>query len=163
MSPEENAESRQHTGGGYTMPPQENKALVREAMMDLWNKGNMEVADKAFAHDYVAHDPAIAHPITGPEGVKRLVTMFRSAFPNLHVTIEDQIAAGDRVVSRWMARGTHKGELMGIPPSGIDVTMVGLTISRVTEGKISEDWTNWNSLDTIRQLGAIPPSSGVGV
>lgn len=145
------------------MSPEENKAMVRETMLEMWSKGNLDVADKAFASDYVYHDPSTPKPITGPQGLKDFVATYRKAFPNMHLTIADQIAQGDRVVTRWVCIGTHRGDLMGISPTGAEVTVTGLTISRIAQGTIIEDWTSSNTLDVMRQLGVMPPSAGKGV
>jgi steroid delta-isomerase-like uncharacterized protein len=82
--------------------------------------------------------------------------MYRSAFPEVHIEIEDQIAEGDKVASRWVARGTHEGDLMGLPPSGKQVTVVGMTIDRVAEGKVAETWDSYDALGMMQQIGAIP-------
>ncbi len=81
--------------------------------------------------------------------------MFRSAFPDLHFTVEDMIAEGDKVASRYTARGTHRGELMGLPPTGRGVTEVGIMISRLAEGKLVEDWHSPDNLGLIQQLGVV--------
>ncbi len=82
--------------------------------------------------------------------------MYRSAFPDTQITIEDQLAEGDMVATRWTARGTHQGELMGVPPSGNRVEVAGITISRIEGGKIEEDWDNYDALGMMQQIGAIP-------
>jgi steroid delta-isomerase-like uncharacterized protein len=104
---------------------------------------------------YISHSsPPGAAP--GREGVKQYVTLFRTAFPDLRATVDDVIAEGDRVVTRWTSRGTHQGELMGIPASGKRVTFSGITINRVSGGKVVEDRTNFDQLGLMQQLGAIP-------
>jgi len=94
--------------------------------------------------------------VRGPAGVKELIAGYRAAFPDIHVTIEDQIADGDLVVSRWSAKGTHQGELMGIPATGKHATVTGITIDRIADGLIVESWNNWDTLGLMQQLGAIP-------
>jgi steroid delta-isomerase-like uncharacterized protein len=135
---------------------EENKALARRFLEEAFNKGNLGVADEIVASDYVLHDPAIPEEVSGPEGVKQFVQMYRSAFPDTHITVEDQIAEGDDVVTRWTGRGTHQGELFGIPPSGNQVEISGITGDRFSGGKGVESWTNYDSLGLMQQIGAIP-------
>jgi steroid delta-isomerase-like uncharacterized protein len=138
------------------MMSEENKAKVRRFLEEAFNEGNLGMADEIFASDYVLHDPGTPEEIRGPEGIKRFVQMYRSAFPDTHITVEDLIAEGDEVVTRWRGRGTHQGELFGIAPSGNHVEITGITISRFEGGKIAEDWTNSDTLGLMQQIGAIP-------
>jgi steroid delta-isomerase-like uncharacterized protein len=133
------------------MMSEENKEKVRRFLQEAFNEGNLGVADEIFATDYVLHDPTTPEEISGPEGIKQFVQMYRSAFPDTHITVEDQIAEGDEVVTRWRGRGTHQGELFGIPPSGNQVEITGITISRFEGGKIAEAWTNSDTLGLIAQ------------
>jgi steroid delta-isomerase-like uncharacterized protein len=133
-----------------------NKALARRFLEEAFNEGNLGVADEIFTSDYVLHDPTLPEEISGPEGVIQFVQMYRSAFPDTHITVEDQIAEGDEVVTRWTGRGTHQGELFGISPSGNQVEVSGITISRFEGGRIAEDWTNYDALSMMQQIGAIP-------
>jgi steroid delta-isomerase-like uncharacterized protein len=136
------------------MSTQENKANHRRLFEEGWNQGNTAVFDELFAADYLGHDPS--GPIHGPEGFKQYYATYRTAFPDTHLTIEDQIAEGDMVMSRWIGTGTHQGPLMGIPPSGKRVTITGMTITRFAEGKIVEGWNNLDALGMLQQLGVIP-------
>lgn len=139
------------------MSTEENKALVRRWVEELFNEGNLEVADEIIAPDSVLHDPTLPDLPDGPEGHKRFVGLYRAAIPDAHVALEDELLAeGDRVVSRWSAHGTHQGELMGIPPTGGRVTPTGITVWRIEGGKIAETWTNYDALGMMRQIGAIP-------
>jgi steroid delta-isomerase-like uncharacterized protein len=137
------------------MSAEDNKTLVRRVYEEIINKGNLNLADEAFASDYVYRSPG-SPELRGPEGFKQLVTMYRNAFPDLHLDLDNLIAEGDTVVSRWTGRGTHKGELMGIPPTGKHVTVTGVVISRFAGGKSVEDWELIDSLGMLQQLGAIP-------
>jgi steroid delta-isomerase-like uncharacterized protein len=137
------------------MGAEENKALARRFLEEAFNEGNLGVADEIFASDYVLHDPVIPEEISGPEGIKGFVQMYRSAFPDTHITVEDQIAEGDEVVTRWTGRGTHQGDLFGIAASGNQVEVSGITISRFSGGKFVEDWTNSDTLGLMQQIGAI--------
>jgi steroid delta-isomerase-like uncharacterized protein len=134
----------------------ENKALVRRAFEAGWNTGNLDLFDETTAPEYVLHDPSVPEDVRGVEGVKRFASMYLQAFPDLRFTIEDQLAEGDKVVTRWTSSATHQGELMGIPATGNQTGVSGITISRVSEGKLVEDWNNWDTLGLMRQLGVIP-------
>jgi steroid delta-isomerase-like uncharacterized protein len=131
-----------------------NKEIVRRLGVEPW-EGNLGVIDELVASNYVGHDPAMPDQ-QGPEGIKEFITGYLAAFPDGRITIDDQFAAGDLVATRWMGRGTQTGELMGIPPTGKQVTIAGITISRVENGKVVEEWTNWDMLGMLQQLGAVP-------
>lgn len=131
----------------------ENKAVVRRLFEEVWEKGNLAVADEIFAADYVHHDPSTPDFGRGPEGEKKRATLYRTAFPDLRLTIDDMIAEGDTVVTRWTARGTHKGELRGIAPTGKPVTVTGISVARFSGGKAAEQWVNWDALGMFAQLG----------
>ena len=138
------------------MSAEENMALVRRHTEEFWNKGKLDISGKVHASDIVFHD-ALSPELRGSEAYKQFVTMYRTAFPDLHFTTEDMIAAGDRVVTRWTCVGTHHGELMGIPPTGKRSTTTGIDIFRIADGKIAEEWVNWSTLAMLQQLGVIPP------
>ena len=140
---------------------EENKASVRLAFEEGWNKGNLTTVDEDVATNYVLHDP-FSGEVKGPEGYKQYVKMYRNAFPDLHFTVEDQIAEGDKVVTRWTCTGTHRGELMGIAPTGKLGTITGITIYRFSGGKIQESWSNWDDLGMLQQLGIVPPIGEAG-
>ena len=135
---------------------EENKALVRRVLEEVWNQGKLEVIDEIYAADFVIHTPGNPD-IHGPEGFKQFVTMYRTAFPDVQFTIEDQIAEGDKVVTRWSTTATHKGELMGIPPTGLPAPTTGVSIGRCAGGKCLEDWSSWDALGMWQKLGVIPP------
>jgi steroid delta-isomerase-like uncharacterized protein len=136
-----------------------NKAISRRADEELFNRGNLAVAGELFAGDYVYHDPTSGVEWHGPEDVKRFASLLRGAFPDLQQTIEDQVAEGDKVAYRWTARGTHRGELLGIPPTGARVTFTGISIARLADGKIQEIWENYDALGLMRQLGTVPSAA----
>jgi steroid delta-isomerase-like uncharacterized protein len=129
-----------------------NKELVRRYLQEAYNEGRVEAVDDYFAEDYVNHDPG---PGLTPDraGEKQLVAMFRQAFPDIHSTIDFQIAEGDLVFSRWSAVGTHSVEAMGMPPTGRRITMDGHEICRIRDGKVAEYWINWDAAGCMRQLG----------
>src|SRR5215210_927536 len=114
---------------------EENKALARRWFDDLFNAQNFDVADEITAQDSVNHDPTLTDLPSGPEGDRYVVSLYHDAFPDVQITIEEQIAEGDRVVTRWSGRGTHQGELLGVAPSGNRVEISGITVNRISEGK----------------------------
>jgi len=123
----------------------------------LWNTGDLANIDDMFAADFINHDPN-APDVNDLEGYKRFIVITRTAFPDFHVTSEDIIAEGDKVVNRWTATGTHKGELFGIPPTGKKATWKGISIYRFADGKITEAWWSKDMFSLLQQLGVIPPS-----
>lgn len=135
---------------------EQNKAAVRRFIEDVWNKGNLSEVDEVYTPDYVYHGPG-GQEMKGPEGFKHMVEMFRAAFPDLQCTVEDQLAEGDKVATRWSLRGTHEDELMGIAATGNQILMSGTVIHRFVGGKIAETRDMWDSLSFMQQLGAVPP------
>lgn len=132
---------------------EQNKVLMRRGIEDVWNGGDVDVVDQLIADDFVGHQPPVENHSTA--GVKRYFAMLREAFPDIHFTIDDQIAEGDRVVTRWTARATHLGTFQGIPPTGKPGVVTGITINRFADGKVVEGWTNLDNLGLLQQLGAI--------
>ena len=129
-----------------------NKAIVGRLFEDA-GQGKLEIFDELVAKDHVYYyNPRFA----GAEGQKQLATMFLTAFPDLRLTVEAQIAEGDTVVSRMTARGTHTGDLMGIAPPGKQVTMPFISIMRLADGKIAEEWEIVDEAGLLRQLGVLP-------
>jgi steroid delta-isomerase-like uncharacterized protein len=138
------------------MSTEENKAVVRRIWEEILNQGNLALVDEIIATNYVYHGPG-GPEIKGSEGLKQFFTMYRNAFPDFHSTIEDMVAEGDKVVCRVTWRGTHKGEMMGIAPTGKQVTGTRTVIHRIVGGKEVEGWDCANMLDTMQQLGVVPP------
>jgi steroid delta-isomerase-like uncharacterized protein len=135
---------------------EENKALVRRYFEEIWDKGNLDLIDELFTTNFVRHGPTGTEgEVRGLEEFKGLVSMYRSAFPDLQVPIEDLVAEGDRVVSRWRTRGTHEGELMGIAPTGNQASVTGILIDRISGGKIEEEWVDYDTLHLMQQIGAV--------
>ena len=135
------------------MSTEENKAMLRRNCEEAFNKGDLAVVDEIIANNYVYHGSG-GQEFKGPEGFKQFVTMLRTAFPDLHLTVEDMVAEGDKVAHRLTLRGTHKGDLMGIAPTGKQVTTTAITISRFVGGKEVEAWS---SMDMLQQMGVAPP------
>ena len=138
------------------MSTEENKALERWFLEELYNKRNLAVLDEVIATDYVYHGPG-GQELKGLEVVKQGAPTYPNAFPDLHLTVEEMVAEGDKVVYRFTARGTHKGDLMGIAPTGKQVTLTGIVISRIVGGKIVEDWESIDQLPMLQQMGVVPP------
>ncbi|HIK16622.1 MAG TPA: ester cyclase [Leptolyngbyaceae cyanobacterium M33_DOE_097] len=130
-----------------------NKAVYRCYIQQVFNEGRVDLLDELLAPSYVYHE---APPGTSPgtEGIKQVVSMFRAAFPDLEITIDDQIAEGDQVCSRATTRGTHQGEIFGIPATGKAVTMTGMTIVRIVDGRITDSWVKNDVMRLMNQLGA---------
>ena len=134
-----------------------NKTVSRRFLEEVWNKGNLALLNEIIAKDHVDSGPGTLPGLpTGPEGSKQLVTVYRNAFPDVHFTIDEQIAEGDNVVTRWTAHGTHKGELVGIPATGKSTTVTGIAIDRIVNGKIAESWGIFDQFGMMQQLGVIP-------
>ena len=140
---------------------EKNKVIARRIFEEIWNQGNLAVADEILDASYAAHGLAAGLP-PGPEGFKQFVSIYRTAFPDVHFTIEEQIAEEDKVVNRWTARGTHKGELMGIPATGKEAVVTGVSINRFVGDKMVEAWNNWDGLGMMQQLGVIPMPEQAG-
>jgi len=128
----------------------------RRIIEEIFGAGNYELTQELIGADAVGHDPAQPAPIDGPDGVAASARGYRDAFPDLTLTVNQQIADGDYVATRWTAKGTHKGDLFGIAPTGKQTTVTGITIDHWTDGKVAESWTNWDTLGLLQQLGAVP-------
>ena len=140
------------------MSVEENKAIARRVFEEIWNERKLDLINKTIATNFVRHDPASAE-LSGPigsEGYSPFINVYVSAFPDHHFDVEDMIAEGDTVVIRWTATGTHKGELAGIPPTGKKIVVPGISIIRYANGKVVEEWSNWDTLGMMQQLGVIP-------
>ncbi len=133
-----------------------NKAIVRRLIEEVWNKGNLSLVDELFAPNYEHHDASTPDFGRGPESEKKRVTLYRNAFPDVRLTIEDIIAEGETVMTRWSCRGTHKGDLSGIAPTGKQFTISGITVGRLANGKMAESYVSWDALGLMQQLGAVP-------
>ncbi len=135
---------------------EDRKGASRAVIEEIFNKGRLELADELIAPNMIDHDPSLPEPVTGPDGIKQLVAGYRTAFPDVRITIDDQIEESDKVVTRWTARGTHKGDLWGMSATGNEVTVSGISIDRFEGGQIAESWTNWDTLGMMQQLGVVP-------
>lgn len=134
---------------------EKNKAIVRRCIEEL-DKGNWAIFDELLARDYVYHMSGRPKPLTREES-EEFGRSVRAAFPDGRVTIDDMIAEGDKVVTRYTSSGTHKGDFMGIAATGKKVVVTGIVMSRIAKGKIAEEWEELDTLGFMVQLGAIPP------
>lgn len=134
-----------------------NKAIARSLIAGL-TSGNLDVVNELLATDFIAHMSGLPEPIRGVEAFKQYVSAHAVAFPDQHYTFEDAIAEGDKVVLRWTVRGTHTGEFKGIPPTGKQIAFSGVNIYRIASGKVVEEWSNFDRLDMLQQIGVIPPA-----
>lgn len=137
------------------MTAKESKALARK-FFELYNDNKPGEADKFVAASFVSHDPATPDLPKGPEAFRKILKTYRTAFPDSRFTIDEQIAEGNLVVTRWTAKGTHKGPLRGIAPTNKKVTITGLTMDRIADGKVAESWVNWDAFGMMQQIGAVP-------
>jgi steroid delta-isomerase-like uncharacterized protein len=134
-----------------------NETLVRRFFAEVFNQGDLEAID-AFIHpEHENHDPTAPDIPTGPEGVRRLVELYRSAFPDLRFEHAEIVAMGDKVAHRWTFTGTHRGEIMGVEPTGKAVTVQGIEINRIADGKIADSWAISDALGMLQQLGVELP------
>jgi len=136
---------------------EENKATVRRLLEEGFSQGHTEVVDEVLNPNFVCYDPnSESGEIRGSETIKGEIEYFRNAVPDLTYTIEEQIAEGDKVVTRYTVSGTHQGEFFGIGATGERITMSGIMIDRLEDGKMVEEWPEYDLLGVIRQLGAVP-------
>jgi steroid delta-isomerase-like uncharacterized protein len=137
------------------MSAEENGVIVRRFIEEIFNQGNLEVAEEILAPDYIHHDPTTSEFGSGIEGFKQMISLYRQAF-DLQIVLEDQIATEEKVVDRWTGHGTHQGAFMGMVPTGKRITATGISIHRIAGGKIAETWNNYDALGIFQQLGIVP-------
>jgi steroid delta-isomerase-like uncharacterized protein len=132
-----------------------NKALSRRITEEAWNQHQPQALDKFYADEYVNHQPS-GGVTPDREGLKQWVTVCIMAFPDLSLAIEELIAEDDKVVTRWVARGTHQGDFMGVAASGSQVSVSGITTARTVGSQVVEEWSSSDELGLLQQLGVIP-------
>ena len=138
------------------MPAEENKTVVHRFIDDFCNKANIALADEIFDSRCTVYHPATPEPMRGVEAVKAYVGMLFGAFPDFHVTLEDMLLDGDKVVIRSTISGTLKGEFAGLVPTGKHATWTGMGIYRIRGGRIVEAWEELDLLGAFQRLGVIP-------
>ena len=140
-----------------------NRLIGRRVLLELWSAGKLDVADELYATDYVDHvgrGPE-ASRVVGPKGIKQAVMLFRGAFPDLGYTVEEEMVERDLVWTRFSARGTFTGPLLGAKPTGAAVAYTGMDLNRIARGKIVESWVNYDALTLLQQVGLVPAIKGL--
>ena len=128
-----------------------NKAILQRLFDKIYNEGDLQVADEIMADGFVNHNPGPGEA-SGREGFKAFVAYLRRAFADFQITVEDQVAEGDKVVTRFTISGRHEGEFAGFPPSGTLVSVPAIALHRIVDGQIWEGWFNWDALGLMQQL-----------
>ncbi|MFE9785176.1 ester cyclase [Nocardia salmonicida] len=135
---------------------EQNKATAKR-LFDAWNERDLDVFDELMSADAIDHDPQNPFAeVHGPDGLKQLVQMYLAAFSDQRFLVNEQIAEGDFVTTRWTGTGTNDGEMMGMPATGKSAVVQGITINRFQDGKIVESWASWDTLGMMQQLGVVP-------
>ena len=135
----------------------ENKVLCRRWFEEVWNKGREAAIDELLAADGLAYGLGErGQALRGPEPFKGFYRVFRGAFPDLHLTIDDMLAEGDKVLVRFSGTGTHQGDHLGVPATRRPVTFTGMTLVRCQDGKLVEGWNNFDLYGLLTQVGAVP-------
>ena len=144
-------------------PLTENREIGRRVLEEMWGQGRLELADQLYAPDYVDHASRGPEPgtVVGPQGIRDAVASFRAAFPDLRYEVEEVMAERDLVMTRFSARGTHRGRFLGVEPSGREISYTGTDINRISGGKIVESWVHYDALGLLEQLGLIPTIEGM--
>ena len=137
------------------MSTEANKALANRVWEEVWHLGNLNLIDEWFTQDFVRHDPG-GRVLRGTDQNRQFIGSLRLSFPDVRYTVDDQIAEGDKVVVRYHFQGTHLGAFQGLPPTGKQITYTGILIYRFADGKIAEQWTEFDLLGLLRQLGVVP-------
>ncbi len=140
------------------MPPQntqptDNRQIVQRFMDECWSQGNLNTVMELVANDCRYHDPVFPSLTSGAENIKNHIQTCRNGFPDLTFATDDTIAERNEVVVHWTGTGTHKGEFLGMPPTNKKASVTGTSIFRIEDGKIVEEWANWNLMSMMEQLG----------
>jgi steroid delta-isomerase-like uncharacterized protein len=138
------------------MPTDRTDSLMRRMFENAFNQGTFAVVDELVAPGGVTHTPGWGMP-GNREGLKQLIALFRSAFPDLHCTVDDEISVGDKVAAHWTMHGTHRGRFLGNAPTNRSFVVQGVSFARTENGQIAEDWTLLDQMSILQQLGIIPP------
>lgn len=136
-----------------------NVELIHRWFREVWNQGRLDTIQELMAPEFLGIGQSGPEAvIRGPQGFRAFVENLRGAFPDIHVTIEDTFASGDKVVARWSATMTHRGDQLGLPATGKQVRITGISIGRIVDSKIVEGWDNWDQLSMMQQIGAVAES-----
>jgi steroid delta-isomerase-like uncharacterized protein len=145
--------------GRVVVSVEENKALARRALEEVWSRGDLSVVDQIYSPDFTSHQrshPDEAGDLRGRDNLKSFVAELRSAFPDFWDSVDDQVAEGDKVVTRFTSHGTHQGPLLGVAATGKAVSWMGITIDRIADSKIVENWVSWDMFGVMQAIGATP-------
>jgi predicted ester cyclase len=140
------------------MSVEANKAVVMTAIERGFNGGDLSVADEVFTDDYTVHAPGLGELPTGPDAFKRAIGLWRGAFSDIHMEVQELIGEGELVCNRFVTQGTHSGPLFGIPPTGKPIVVRGMEIHRVVDGKVVESWIGDDVPTILMQIGAVVPA-----
>ena len=140
----------------------EDVQRILDSSIELWNTGNVDIAKRVYTDRAERHDPNQPEPVRGLEALSRYVAEVRTGFPDFRVDRKEEVVEGDRVASHWTATGTHKGEFRGIPPTGKRVSVSGLALARIENGRIAEERVYWDRLALFEQLGVSPQTQARG-
>ena len=132
-----------------------NVALVRRVIDEIWNAGNIDLADELFAPTYINHGGLIPDLVQGPEGIKFSVALYRAAFPGLHVAVDDVRVDKDAVTLCWTAGSKGPGDGAGAAPGRMGANLTGVTSNHVVDGQIQESWTSWDAALVLQRLGVV--------
>jgi predicted ester cyclase len=139
----------------------ENIAASQRVLEEGFNQGNLDAIDEVCSEGYVDHDPLMGD--SDREGLKQTIKGYREAFPDIHITIDEIFAAGDRVVTRWTGEGTFQNPMMGLQPTGQRGAPIhGIGIDRFEEGKVVESWGQWDTMQFMKNIGAVPEGAAAG-
>ena len=138
------------------MSPDRTDSLLRRLFENAFNEGTFAVVDELLAPGGITHTSTWGVP-QNREGFKQLIALFRSAFPDLHCTVEDEISAGDKLAAHWTMRGTHTGAFLGNPPTRRPIAVQGMIFARTENGQIAEGWALLDQMSILQQLGIVPP------
>lgn len=137
------------------MTTEKKKTATRRVLDDVWSRGRYEVADDLLSDDFVGHPQGLGETLDGPAEAKEFIGRLREGFPDITFAIEEMVAEGDVVATRWIARGTHEGEYMGYEPTERDATIYGMSFFRFDGGTIAEGWTQLDTLGLMKAIGAV--------
>jgi steroid delta-isomerase-like uncharacterized protein len=133
---------------------QDFKEIPRRVIEECWNKGKIEVLDQLYHRDYKGHDPL--YGTINVDGVKKMISDFRTAFDDLSMRVIETFAEGDRVCTRFTGEGHHRGNFMGVPGSGKAAKVEGIVVARLRDNKIVEEWAHFDALGLLQQIGIVP-------
>lgn len=134
----------------------QHKSMIRRILDEAFNQGNLAIVDELVAPDSISHHMSWGMP-ANRMGLKQLIAMFRTAFPDLSCTVDDEINQGDKVAAHWTMRGTHKGLFLGNSPTNKSIVVQGLIYARIENGQVIENWTLIDQMSILQQLGLVPP------